>query len=181
MQLLCLYGARLHTPVLYCTSENSEWYYVQFLARNTFHISTSSLSWLIKKLQLSASEMNFSPVRSGPFRVLTIPWEGCLWLAECYSYKTVKRKKIWRKWGNFRNTYLMNYWADFLQIWYICRITHMEDVKYENLIEISSVVIEIRGIENGNLVVTVNNTLVHCTAFLATDTQPCSQLPHTQQ
>ena len=36
-------------------------------------------------------------------------------------------------------------------------------------------VIEIRGTENGDLVVPVNNTLVCCTTFLlmATDTQPC--------
>ena len=94
-------------------------------------------------------------------------------MAECYSYKTVKRKKLEENETIFRNTYLMNYWANFLQIWYICRITHMEGVKYENLIDISAVVIEIRGIENGNLAVTVNNTLVHYTAFLATDTQPC--------
>ena len=43
----------------------------------------------------------------------------------------------------------------------------MEGIKYVNLIEISSVVIEIRGVENGELVVPVNNTLVRPTAFLA--------------
>ena len=42
-----------------------------------------------------------------------------------------------------------------------------------NLIEISSVVIEIRGAENGELAVSVNNTLVCHTAFLATDTRLC--------
>ena len=46
----------------------------------------------------------------------------------------------------------------------------MEGIKYVNLIEIRSVVIEIQGIENGELVVPVNNTLVHHTAFLAADT-----------
>ena len=46
----------------------------------------------------------------------------------------------------------------------------MEDIKYINLIEISPVVIEIRGIENGELAVSVNNTLVSQMAFLATDT-----------
>ena len=40
-----------------------------------------------------------------------------------------------------------------------------------NLIEISPVVREIQGIENGNLVVPVNNTLVCCMSFLAADTQ----------
>ena len=49
----------------------------------------------------------------------------------------------------------------------------MESIKYVNLIEIGSVVIEIRGAENGELAVLVNNTLVHHTAFLAADTQPC--------
>ena len=42
-----------------------------------------------------------------------------------------------------------------------------------NLIEIGPVVIEIRGAENGELVVPVNNTLVSHTAFLAADTRPC--------
>ena len=40
-----------------------------------------------------------------------------------------------------------------------------------NLIEISPVVIEIRGIENGELAVPINNTVVHHTASLATDTR----------
>ena len=35
----------------------------------------------------------------------------------------------------------------------------MEGIQYANLIEISVVVIEIRGVENGELVVFVNNTL----------------------
>ena len=48
----------------------------------------------------------------------------------------------------------------------------MEGIKYVNLIEISPVVIEIRGVENGKLAVPVNNTLVRHTAFLATDTRP---------
>ena len=48
----------------------------------------------------------------------------------------------------------------------------MEGIKYLNLIEIGPVVIEIRAVENSDLVVPVNNTLVHHTAFLATDTQP---------
>ena len=28
----------------------------------------------------------------------------------------VKKKKMWRKWGNCRNSYLVKYWTDFLQI-----------------------------------------------------------------
>ena len=50
----------------------------------------------------------------------------------------------------------------------------MEGIKYVNLIEISPVVIEIRGVENSELVVPINNTLVYHTAFLATDTQSCA-------
>ena len=49
----------------------------------------------------------------------------------------------------------------------------MAGIKYVNLIEISPVVIEIQGIENGELAVPVNNTLVHHMAFLAADTRPC--------
>ena len=42
-----------------------------------------------------------------------------------------------------------------------------------NVIEICPVVIEIRGVENGELAVPVNNTLVRHMAFLAADTLPC--------
>ena len=49
----------------------------------------------------------------------------------------------------------------------------MEGIKYVNLIEIGPVVIEIRGAENGELSVPVNNTLVSHTAFLAADTRLC--------
>ena len=49
----------------------------------------------------------------------------------------------------------------------------MKGIKYVNLIEIGPVVIEIRGAENGELAVPVNNTLVSHTAFLAADTRPC--------
>ena len=46
----------------------------------------------------------------------------------------------------------------------------MEGIKYVNLIDISPVVIEIQGVENGKLANPVNNTLVSHTAFLASDT-----------
>ena len=49
----------------------------------------------------------------------------------------------------------------------------MEGITYLNLIEISPVVIEIKGVENGKLPVLVNNTLVSHMAFLAADTRPC--------
>ena len=42
----------------------------------------------------------------------------------------------------------------------------MESIKYVNLIEIGLVVIEIQGVENGQIVVSANNTLVCHTAFL---------------
>ena len=43
----------------------------------------------------------------------------------------------------------------------------MEGIKYKNLLEIGEVVIEIQGVENSDLAVPVNNTLVGCTSFLA--------------
>ena len=49
----------------------------------------------------------------------------------------------------------------------------MEGIKYVNLIEISPVVIEMQRVENGELAVPVNNTLVRHTAFLGADTRPC--------
>ena len=49
----------------------------------------------------------------------------------------------------------------------------MKGIKYLNLIEISPVVIDIRGVENGELAVPINNTLVCNMAFLAADTRPC--------
>ena len=55
----------------------------------------------------------------------------------------------------------------------------MEGIKYVNLIEIGPVVIEIRGAENGELVVPVNNTLMRHTAFLAADTRPCVLISQT--
>ena len=46
----------------------------------------------------------------------------------------------------------------------------MEGIKY---VEIGPAVIEIWGVENGDLAVSVNNTLVCYTSFLAADTWPC--------
>ena len=43
----------------------------------------------------------------------------------------------------------------------------MESIKYVILIETSPVVIEIQGVENGDLTVPVNNILVRHTASLA--------------
>ena len=49
----------------------------------------------------------------------------------------------------------------------------MEGMKYLNLIEIGPVGTEIRGVENGKLAVSVNNTLVRHMAFLAADIWLC--------
>ena len=49
----------------------------------------------------------------------------------------------------------------------------MEGIRYVNSIEIVPVVIEIQGVENSELAVPVNDTLVCHMAFLAADTQPC--------
>ena len=69
-----------------------------------------------------------------------------------------------------RNTYLANCWVDFLQGGYVESCTYMVRINYVNLIEIGLAVIEIQAVENGKLLVPVNNTLMHHTAFLASDT-----------
>ena len=38
----------------------------------------------------------------------------------------------------------------------VCRVAYMENIQYVNLIEIGPAVIEIQGVENGELVVSVN-------------------------
>ena len=48
----------------------------------------------------------------------------------------------------------------------------MVGIKYVNLVQIGLVVIEIQGVDNGNLVIPVNHTLAFSTTFLATHTQP---------
>ena len=68
------------------------------------------------------------------------------------------------------STYLTNFWAYSFKFGMYGRI--YVGHKYVNSIEIGPVVIEIRGVENGELVVPVNNTLLRHTAFLAADTQP---------
>ena len=50
---------------------------------------------------------------------------------------------------------------------------YMEGIKYWNLKEIDPEVIEIWGVENSELVVPVNNTLVCHMALMAADTQSC--------
>ena len=55
----------------------------------------------------------------------------------------------------------------------VCMVMYIEGINYMNLIEIDLLALEIRGVENGELVVPVNNTLVHHMAFLNTNTRPC--------
>ena len=48
------------------------------------------------------------------------PREGHLWLAQRYCLKWFKEEEKDEENGAiFRNTYLTNYWANFLQIWYV--------------------------------------------------------------
>ena len=49
----------------------------------------------------------------------------------------------------------------------------MEGIEYVNLMKIEPVVIEIQGVENSELAVPVNNTLVCHMPFLAADTRSC--------
>ena len=51
----------------------------------------------------------------------------------------------------------------------VCEVVYMKGIKYINLLKISPVVLEIGGVENGDLAVPVNNTLVCHTSFLAAD------------
>ena len=44
-------------------------------------------------------------------------------------------------------------------------VAYIQGMKYVNMIEISAVVIEIQGVENSELAVPVNNTLVCHMAF----------------
>ena len=55
---------------------------------------------------------------------------------------------------------------------------YIVSIKYLNLIKIGPVIIKILGVENNDLVVLVNNTLVCCMSFLAIDTQPCVLIFH---
>ena len=74
--------------------------------------------------------------------------------------------------GNFQEHISRKLLSRFLSD-LVYRVVYREGIKYVNLMEIGSVVIETRGVENGKLAVPVNNTLVHHTAFLAADTQLC--------
>ena len=84
----------------------------------------------------------------------------------------VQRRKMLRKWDNFQE-HISHELLGQVPSDLVRRVAYMESIKYVNLIEINPVVIEIRGVENGKLVVPVNNTLVCHMAFLAADTRLC--------
>ena len=91
-------------------------------------------------------------------------------MAQSYFCKMVQRKRKGEEnRAMFRNTYLTNLLGQFL-LNLACRVAYMEGIKYVNVIEISPVVIEIRGVENGELAVLATNTLVCHMAFLTADT-----------
>ena len=83
--------------------------------------------------------------------------------------KKKNKKKKMKKMGNFQEYISHELLGRFL-LDLVCKVTYMEGIKYENLIEISPVVVDISGVENGVLAVSVYNTLVCHTAFLAADT-----------
>ena len=78
----------------------------------------------------------------------------------------------------FSGIHLINYWANFLQIWYAGSCKYVEGTKYVYSIEIGPMVRDTRGWKR-QLAVPVNNTLVHHMAFLAADTWPCVLMSHT--
>ena len=83
--------------------------------------------------------------------------------------------------GQFSGTHISQITGQFLSN-LVCKVGYM-GIKCVNLIEVGLVVVEIQGVENGELAVPVNNTLVRHTAFLAADTRPCVlvQLSHTKR
>ena len=94
-------------------------------------------------------------------------------VAQSYFCKTVRRKKRWRKWGNFQEHTSCEQLGRFLSN-LVCRVVYMAGIKYVNLIEIDWVIIEIWGVEICELAVPVNsNTLVRHTAFFTADTWLC--------
>ena len=92
------------------------------------------------------------------------------WLKVTYV-KRCEEEKGEENGAIFRNTISRTTGLFFSNL--LCRVTYIEGIQYVNLLEISLVVIEIRDVENSELVVPVNNTLVHHTAFLVAETKPC--------
>ena len=77
-----------------------------------------------------------------------------------------KEEKMWRKPGNFQKHISRKLLIQFTSN-LVYEIVYMEGIKYVNLIEISPVVTKIWSVENGDLRIPVNNTLVCRTSFLA--------------
>ena len=49
----------------------------------------------------------------------------------------------------------------------VCEVMYMKGIKHVNLVQISPVVVEIEVVENSNLAVPVNNTLMYYMSFLS--------------
>ena len=100
------------------------------------------------------------------------PWEDWFFWLKIIVLNRCEEEKYEENWAIFRSAYFKNYLADFLPN-LVFQVVYMEGIKYANLIEIGSAVTKIWGVENGDLVVPVNNTLVYHTSFLAIDTRSC--------
>ena len=98
-------------------------------------------------------------------------WEGCLWLAQIVTFvKQCKKKNNVKPMGQFSGTHIL--WTTRL----IFFIVGMYGRIYEGhkICEFDrDRPIEIQGVESGELVVPVSNTLVCHMAFLTTDTWLC--------
>ena len=73
--------------------------------------------------------------------------------------------EMWRRSANFQEQIFHKLLSRFLQIWCV----YMKGIKYMNLVQISSVVIKTQRVDNGDLVVPINNTLVCSISFLVAD------------
>ena len=85
----------------------------------------------------------------------------------------MQRKKCKENWAIFRNTYISRKLLIWVSSYLVSKVVYIEDIKYINFIEIGVVVIEIWGVENGDLAVPIKNTLVCHSSFLAAATRPC--------
>ena len=88
---------------------------------------------------------------------------------KCVVLNRCKEEKI----GQFSEAYI----SQTTKPIFFCKVVYMQGIKYVNLIEIGLVVIEMCVVENGDLAVPVNNTLVCCTFSLASGTRPCVSIP----
>ena len=63
-----------------------------------------------------------------------------------------RKRKVWIESRKHISQKLLSQFTSIL----VCKVVYMEGITYVNLIEIGPVVIEIRGVENSDLVVPVN-------------------------